>query len=65
MAHPKEIYDLLLEYGNTNTPIKEILIGLTWTLCETEGIGLCMSPGIVTRTLPWSGTLVNKPVTKR
>ena len=62
MAHPKEIYDLLLEYGNTNTPIKEILIGLTWTLCETEGIGLCMSPGIVTRTLPWSGTLVNKPV---
>ena len=41
MAHPKEIYDLLLEYSNTNTPIKEILIGLTWTLCETEGIGLC------------------------
>ena len=62
MVHPKEIYDLLLDYGNTNTPIKEILIGLTWTLCETEGIGLCMSPGTVTRTLPWSGTLVNKPV---
>ncbi|NEP06839.1 MAG: DUF364 domain-containing protein [Okeania sp. SIO2G4] len=62
MVHPKEIYDLLLDYGNTNTPIKEILIGLTWTLCETESIGLCMSPGTVTRTLPWSGTLVNKPV---
>ncbi|NEQ77685.1 MAG: DUF364 domain-containing protein [Okeania sp. SIO2C9] len=62
MVHPKEIYDLLLDYGNTNTPIKEVLIGLTWTLCETEGIGLCMSPGTVTRTLPWSGTLVNKPV---
>ncbi|NEO56724.1 MAG: DUF364 domain-containing protein [Okeania sp. SIO3B5] len=62
MVHHKEIYDLLLDYGNTKTPIKEILIGLTWTLCETEGIGLCMSPGTVTRTLPWSGTLVNKPV---
>lgn len=62
MVHPKEIYDLLLDYGNTTTPVKEILIGLTWTLCETEGIGLCMSPGTVTRTLPWSGTLVNKPV---
>ncbi|NEN91028.1 MAG: DUF364 domain-containing protein [Okeania sp. SIO3H1] len=62
MVHPKEIYDLLLDYGNTNTPIKEILIGLTWTLCETESIGLCMSPGTVTRTLPWSGTLVNKPL---
>ncbi|NEQ39039.1 MAG: DUF364 domain-containing protein, partial [Okeania sp. SIO3I5] len=62
MVHPKEIYNLLLDYGNTNTPIKEVLIGLTWTLCETESIGLCMSPGTVTRTLPWSGTLVNKPV---
>ncbi|MDY7004075.1 MAG: DUF364 domain-containing protein [Cyanobacteriota bacterium] len=62
MVHHKEIYDLLLDYGNTNTPIKEVLIGLTWTLCETEGLGLCMSPGTVTRTLPWSGTLVNKPV---
>ncbi|MCH2048741.1 MAG: DUF364 domain-containing protein [Trichodesmium sp. ALOHA_ZT_67] len=61
IIHPKEIYDLLLEYGNTTTPIKKILIGLTWTLCETEGIGLCMSPGTTTRTLPWSGTLVNKP----
>ncbi|OZH51947.1 hypothetical protein AFK68_27515 [Hydrocoleum sp. CS-953] len=62
MVNSKEIYDLLLDYGNTNTSIKEILIGLTWTLCETESIGLCMSPGTVTRTLPWSGTLVNKPV---
>lgn len=34
MVHPREMYDLLLDYGNTNTPIKEILIGLIWTLCE-------------------------------
>lgn len=62
MVHPKEIYDLLLDYGNTTTPVKEVLIGLTWTFCETEGIGLCMSPGTATRILPWSGTLVGKPV---
>lgn len=62
MVHPKEIYDLLLDYSNKTTLVKEVLIGLTWTLCETEGMGLCMSPGTVTRTLPWSGTLVNKSV---
>ncbi len=62
MVHPKEIYDLLLDYGNKKTPIKEILIGLTRTMCETEGIGLCMIPNQFTRTLPFAGTLVNKPV---
>lgn len=60
MINPAEIYTLLLEYGNSTTPIKEIIIGLTWTLCEAEGIGLCMSPAIPTRTLSWSGTLVNR-----
>lgn len=62
MAHPREIYDLLLDYGRRDAPIKEVLIGLTWTLCQAEGVGLCMSPGKATRTLPWSGTLVNKPL---
>lgn len=62
MNNPQEIYDLLIDYGSKNTCIKEILIGLTWTLCEAEGIGLCMSPAIPTRTLPWSGTLVNKQI---
>ncbi|MDJ0600261.1 MAG: DUF364 domain-containing protein [Crocosphaera sp.] len=62
MINPKEIYDLLIDYGQKNTPIEEIIIGLTWTLCKAEGIGLCMSPAIPTRTLSWSGTLVNKPV---
>ncbi len=62
MINPKEIYDLLIDYGQTNTPIEEIIIGLTWTLCKAEGIGLCMSPAIPTRTLSWSGTLVNKPI---
>ncbi|MEA5598468.1 DUF364 domain-containing protein [Rivularia sp. UHCC 0363] len=64
MINPREIYDLLLDYGTTDTQVKEIIIGLTWTLCLTEGAGLCMSPGIVTRTLPWSGTLVNKSISE-
>jgi uncharacterized protein (DUF4213/DUF364 family) len=64
MAHPREIYDLLLDYAKGSEVVKEVLIGLTWTLCRTENIGLCMSPGTVTRTLPWSGTLVNKSVSE-
>jgi len=60
MINPSEIYSILLNYGNSTTPIKEVIIGLTWTLCEAEGIGLCMSPAIPTRTLSWSGTLVNR-----
>lgn len=59
---PKEIYDLLLDSSQTVTPIQEIIIGLTWTLCRAEGIGLCMSPGTPTRILPWSGTLVDRPI---
>ncbi|NJL81544.1 MAG: DUF364 domain-containing protein [Richelia sp. RM2_1_2] len=61
---PREIYDLMLDYGTKNNQIKEIVIGLTWTLCIAEGAGLCMSPGTATRTLPWSGTLVNKSISE-
>ncbi|MEM8602764.1 MAG: DUF364 domain-containing protein [Cyanobacteria bacterium P01_H01_bin.121] len=59
---PRQIYDLLKEASHSTTPIQEVLIGLTWTLCQVDGIGVAMSPGQVTRTLPWSGTLVNRPV---
>ncbi|BAZ38577.1 hypothetical protein NIES4101_45160 [Calothrix sp. NIES-4101] len=58
-VHPREIYNLLLDSSQTNALVKEIIIGLTWTYCQADGIGLCMSPGQATRTLPWSGTLVN------
>jgi len=37
-----------------------------WTLCQSSGkgsTGLAMSPGLATRTLPWSGTLAGKPIT--
>jgi uncharacterized protein (DUF4213/DUF364 family) len=60
--HPREIYDLLVESSHPNLEVQEILIGLTWTFCRSEGIGLCMSPGQPTRTLSWSGTLVGKSI---
>ncbi|MGF1490025.1 MAG: Rossmann-like domain-containing protein [Prochloraceae cyanobacterium] len=62
MINPREIYDLLLDYATTDTKIKEITIGIVWTFCQAEEIGLCMSPGVATRTLPWSGTLTNKSI---
>ncbi len=64
MINPREIYDLMLDYGTTDTQIQEISIGLTWTLCIAENAGLCMSPGTATRTLPFSGTLVNKSISE-
>ena len=64
MISPRQIYDILLDYSNTADEIQEIIIGLTWTLCQVQGIGLCMSPGIPTRTLSWSGTLQKKPVAR-
>jgi uncharacterized protein len=61
-VHPREIYNLLLESSQTDALVREIMIGLTWTLCCSEEIGLCMSPGQPTRILPWSGTLVNQKI---
>ncbi|WP_455212476.1 Rossmann-like domain-containing protein [Kaarinaea lacus] len=71
-SNPWEVYDLLLERIQTeavDTIVKDITIGLTWTLCQShgsqgEGIGLAMSPQHYTRTLPWSGTLVDRPLTE-
>ncbi len=63
-VHPSEIYDRLLKASQTNAQVQEIMIGLTWTFCRSDGIGLCMSPAQPTRTLPWSGTLVNQPIIK-
>jgi len=64
MIPAKEIYDLLIDRVKQldEQQIEEIIVGLTWTLCRTNGAGtgLTMSPGIATRTLPWSGSLVGK-----
>ena len=62
MLNSKQVYELLLDYGNSQTVVKEILIGLTWILCQSEGIGLAMSPAIPIRTLTWSGTLANQKI---
>lgn len=58
--HPRTLYDRLLAASRTPARIQEVIIGLTWTLCRAEGVGLCMSPGVPTRTLPWSGTLTQR-----
>ena len=59
---PQQIYELLLDYANSNSVIEAINIGLVWTLCKARHCGLAMSPQLPTRTLPWSGTLVGKPL---
>ena len=59
--HP--VYDLLLDRALSAKAVTEVLIGLTWTMCQVEnGLGLAMSPGMPTRTLPWSGTLAGTSV---
>lgn len=60
MDKPSRIYELLLDYAASESPIEALSIGLVWTVCRSEHIGLAMSPGLYTRTLPWSGTLVGK-----
>ncbi|NJD06345.1 MAG: hypothetical protein FIA97_07575 [Methylococcaceae bacterium] len=62
MTNPYEIYDLLQDYAADTAPAAEVVIGLVWTYCEADTIGLAMSPGVPTRTLPWSGTLRGKPL---
>jgi len=62
MAKPSEIYDLLQDYAAGREAVREVIIGLVWTYCEAESIGLAMSPAIPTRTLPWAGSLRGKPV---
>jgi uncharacterized protein (DUF4213/DUF364 family) len=62
MSDPRRIYDLLLDHACGEAQVAEVIIGLTWTLCRGEGIGLAMSPGTPTRTLPWPGTLAGRPV---
>lgn len=66
MNHPKRVYELLLDYCDSNALVDSVMIGLVWTLCiskNRQAAGLSMSPGVATRTLPWSGTLSGKAVT--
>jgi len=60
MEKPSRIYELLLDYAGSEGQVTELTIGLVWTVCKAQNLGLAMSPGMPTRTLPWSGTLVGK-----
>jgi len=40
--------------------IERVLLGLSWSVIEAGGTGLCFSPTEAPRTLPWSGTLVGR-----
>ncbi|MEI7996403.1 MAG: DUF364 domain-containing protein [Methylococcaceae bacterium] len=60
MEKPSRIYDLLLDHANSDIPVTELTIGLVWTVCKAQCLGLAMSPGTPTRTLSWPGTLAGK-----
>ena len=62
--NPDRVYDLLLDrVADEKGAVAEAIIGLTWTLCRSgHASGLAMSPPLATRTLPWSGTLVGRPL---
>jgi hypothetical protein len=62
MEKPAQIYELLLDYAASDTQVTELSIGLVWTVCKAQQLGLAMSPDIPTRTLSWPGTLVGKTV---
>ncbi|MES9979531.1 MAG: DUF364 domain-containing protein, partial [Candidatus Thiodiazotropha sp. 6PLUC5] len=56
--NPWLVYQMLLNQLSDSGEVKEVLIGLTWTLARgSSSLGLAMSPGTMTRVLPWSGTL--------
>ncbi|MDP2902296.1 MAG: DUF364 domain-containing protein [Methylovulum sp.] len=66
MSNPNRLYELLLDHCSSDAVVDNLMIGLVWTLCQDKhnrSTGLAMSPGVATRTLPWSGTLAGKPIT--
>lgn len=65
MNPSQRIYELLIDQCNSNVTVDTLMIGLVWTVCQSQNgtNGLAMSPAIATRTLPWSGTLTGKPIT--
>lgn len=62
MNHAQRVYELLLDHATSNYLVESVNIGLVWTMCKAGQCGLAMSPQLPTRTLPWSGTLVGKPL---
>lgn len=52
-----DLYDMLIARSHSRARVRSIMLGLSWSVCRAEGLGLCFSPSEVGRTLPWSGTL--------
>ena len=55
-----EIYDWLLDRARSESRLRQLLLGLQWSVAELDGVGLCFSPVDAPRTLPWSGTLLGR-----
>jgi hypothetical protein len=53
----RDLYDMLLSRARTDAPVRRVLLGLSWSVCQVEAVGVCFSPRDVPRTLSWSGTL--------
>jgi uncharacterized protein (DUF4213/DUF364 family) len=66
MINADKIYQCLLDkVTNRGDTLEQVIIGVTWTLTRYQGnVGLAMSPGYVTRTLPWAGDVCKKPVSE-
>ncbi|MEY3760129.1 MAG: hypothetical protein RIR39_1620 [Pseudomonadota bacterium] len=62
MQSPNTLYNLLIDHANSDAIVTDFTLGLVWSVCKTQQLGLAMSPGIPTRTLIWPGTLVGKPI---
>jgi uncharacterized protein (DUF4213/DUF364 family) len=62
MTHPSQLYELLIDHANSDAKVTEFTLGLVWSACKTQYMGLAMSPSIPTRTLSWPGTLAGKPL---
>jgi hypothetical protein len=62
MEKPSRIYELLLDYASSDAQVTELTIGVVWTVCKAQQLGLAMSPGMPIRTLSWPGTLAGKTV---
>ena len=62
MTQPAKLYELLIDHASSDAKVTEFTLGLVWSVCKTQQLGLAMSPSTPTRTLSWPGTLVGKTI---
>jgi uncharacterized protein (DUF4213/DUF364 family) len=51
------LYDRLVARAQCETPVRRVLLGLSWSLAQVDAAGLCFSPAQPPRTLTFPGTL--------